>query len=535
MGTLSKSPTPQKDSSGNPFSTVKSSTPSPSTSVNANALAPVTNRIYTLHEFDPDKIVTGQINPNQIDPLLYKSFSSSSNGTVIIDKNKDLTNQKTLINLNVSKTSNIKFNQVIDSVIQEFTEDLDSTIAFLENKVASLESGTQRSRADKAALAAQIAELNAQIASLRDQLVLAVDPGRNNIVSDTLMYGSELVSIETGILGRPVKNILLSRNRMAKGIIQRNGAFKITTGTYNTNGMPLGPETVIWEKGKDGKQDIYPSRFMVFKLGSILETVRVDYNNTATPYIRTWSIGDSISPKAKLQLTDSGILNLFDGDRVIWSSYGQPAFDPPGAVTAPATPAASTGTQGSSGSTGAVTSATVAATVAAARAAAAAAAGSGPVAAATAASALAAALAAGAPATTPPGETVTVNWKLNLENWSASDTFKIEVGDKYETLTTKLNINNITADDVRYIYNVITGTGNNARASFTVKPGFWLRVTRSISSNYTKKQSIKIRRDGEEINEQKQAKRKTNETLVLTKGPNLSGSTFDIESLDARD
>jgi hypothetical protein len=499
MGTLSKSPTPQKDSSGNPFSTVKSSTPSPSTSVNANALAPVTNRIYTLHEFDPDKIVTGQINPNQIDPLLYKSFSSSSNGTVIIDKNKDLTNQKTLINLNVSKTSNIKFNQVIDSVIQEFTEDLDSTIAFLENKVASLESGTQRSRADKAALAAQIAELNAQIASLRDQLVLAVDPGRNNIVSDTLMYGSELVSIETGILGRPVKNILLSRNRMAKGIIQRNGAFKITTGTYNTNGMPLGPETVIWEKGKDGKQDIYPSRFMVFKLGSILETVRVDYNNTATPYIRTWSIGDSISPKAKLQLTDSGILNLFDGDRVIWSSYGQPAFDPPGAATAPTvTPAASTAT---SATTATAATGTTAVVTAAAPAAAAA-----------------------------TEETVTVNWKLNLENWSASDTFKIEVGDKFDTLTTKLDISNVIGAVARNRYNVTAGT--SAKASFTAKPNSLYRVTRTISSNYTKRQSISISSDAESKRDRAQNKDKTNETLII--GPNpVRGSAIDIESVDA--
>jgi hypothetical protein len=332
MGTLSKTPATQTDSLGNPFSTVggEYSTSNSATAFTGVVIAPAKiaapkpapNRIYDLYEFDPDKIVTGEINPDQIDPLLYKPFDRSSNGTILIDKNKDLTNQKTLISLNVSKTSNVKFNQVIDATIQEFTEDLDSTIAFLENKVASLESGTQRNRADKAALAAQIAELNAQIASLRDQLALAVDPGRNNIVSDTLAAGGELISIEDGTNGRPVKNILLSRNRMAKGKIQGDGNFVIFTGNYDFNGNPIGPENIVWGRGFDNKQDLAPSRFMVFKLSGggngSLETVRVDGTN----FFRTWFVGDRLTSKARVQLTDSGILNLYDGPNVIWSSYG---------------------------------------------------------------------------------------------------------------------------------------------------------------------------------------------------------------------
>ena len=332
MGTLSKSPAPQTDSSGNPFSPVRgeySTTNSPTAftgvvipPAKVAPPKPAPNRIYELHEFDPDGIVTGKIKPDQIDPILYKPFDRSSNGTVLIDKNKDLTNQKTLISLNVSKTSNVKFNQIIDATIQEFTEDLDSTLAFLENKVASLESGTQRSRADKAALAAQIAELNAQIDSLREQLALAVDPGRNNIVSDTLAAGGELISIEDGTNGRPVKNILLSRNRMAKGKIQGDGNFVIFTGNYDFNGNPIGPENIVWSRGFDNKQDLAPSRFMVFKLSGggngSLETVRVDGTN----YFRTWFVGDKLTSKARVQLTDAGILNLYDGPNVIWSSYG---------------------------------------------------------------------------------------------------------------------------------------------------------------------------------------------------------------------
>lgn len=334
MGTLSKTPAPQIDSSGNPFSPVggEYSTSNSATAFTGVAIAPAKvaapkpapDRIYELHEFDPDGIVTGEINPDQIDPLLYKPFDKSSNGTVLIDKNKDLTNQKTLISLNVSKTSNVKFNQVIDATIQEFTEDLDSTIAFLENKVASLESGTQRNRVDKAALAAQIAELNAQIASLRDQLALAVDPGKNNIVSDTLVAGSQLISDQDGSNGNRVRNILLSRNRMAKGKMQGDGNFVIFTGNYDYNGNPIGEESIVWSKGFDGKQD-GPGRFMVFKLSGggsgKLETLRVDYNSPVV-YISTWSVGDRLTSKARVQLTDSGILNLYDGPNVIWSSYG---------------------------------------------------------------------------------------------------------------------------------------------------------------------------------------------------------------------
>lgn len=335
MGTRSKAPEYQIDNSGQavsarvPDQTISTQVPEAFKVIEvppAKTLAPkpAPDRIYELYEFDPDKIVTGEINPDQIDPLLYVTFERNDKGTVIIDKNKDLTNQKTLINLNVSKTSTVKFNQVIDAVIQEFTEDLDSTLAFLENKVASLESSTQRNRADKASLTTQIDELNAQIASLRDQLALAVDPGKNNIVSDTLAAGGELHSDRNGFDGGRVENILLSRNRMAKGIIQGDGNFKILTGNYDYNGNPMGEESIVWAKGYDGKQD-GPGRFMVFKLSGggsgKLETLRVDYNSPVV-YSTTWFVGGSITSKARVQLTDSGILNLYDGPNVIWSSYG---------------------------------------------------------------------------------------------------------------------------------------------------------------------------------------------------------------------
>jgi hypothetical protein len=104
--------------------------------------------------------------------------------------------------------------------------------------------------------------------------------------------------------------------------IQRDGDFVIFTGNYDFNGNPIGPENIVWSRGFDNKQDLAPSRFMVFKLSGggngRLETVRVDGTN----YFRTWFVGDTLTSKARVQLTDSGILNLYDGPNVIWSSYG---------------------------------------------------------------------------------------------------------------------------------------------------------------------------------------------------------------------
>ena len=78
--------------------------------------------IYELHEFDPDKIITGEINPDKIEPFKYSAFMRDSKGMSIIDKNTDLSNYRSLVNLNTTKTSQTKFNQVIDIEFAEFTK-----------------------------------------------------------------------------------------------------------------------------------------------------------------------------------------------------------------------------------------------------------------------------------------------------------------------------------------------------------------------------------------------------------------------------
>ena len=70
------------------------------------------SRPYELTEYNSDKIITGEINPGLINSNIA-TYEKNSEGTIIIDKNKDLSNQKMLISLNTTKISNTKFNQLI--------------------------------------------------------------------------------------------------------------------------------------------------------------------------------------------------------------------------------------------------------------------------------------------------------------------------------------------------------------------------------------------------------------------------------------
>lgn len=414
------------------------------------------NSVYDLIEFEADRLITGEIKPEEKDYSKYKEFEKNSLGATIIDKNKNVLSDKTIINLYASKPSNEKFNQVVDIEFTEFVTPVDSPLNFLESKLAALEATTAKSGSEKAALNRLIAQLRAEIASLKEQLLLAVDPGRNNIVSDTLVAGSELYSNQTGANGGQVKNMLLSRNRKAKGIVQENGAFKITTGTYDINGRPLGPEIVVWERGKDGQLDIN-GKLVIFKLGGngngLLETLRVNYAK-APVFVRTWGFGGSLSSKAKVQLTDSGILNLYDNDAVVWSSYGvTPAIDA-NPIQIDSRNAAGVGSStGGTGQTGPVTVT--------------------PAAAAT---------------------TVRVNWKLDLTSWNnlaGPDTFKIEVGDSSSSnFVTKFNATAITKVDAKKLDPNVSNS--IVSGYFIVPANSTYRVTRIFSMGSPDKEYVEL-------------------------------------------
>jgi hypothetical protein len=123
--------------------------------------------IYDLHEFDPVKIITGEINPDTIEPFKYYAFIRDSKGMSIIDKNTDLSSYRSLVNLNTTKSSQTKFNQVIDIEFVEFTrKDIGASTNFLQAKVDALDTERQKLLAAKQTDTQKIKALNERIAQL---------------------------------------------------------------------------------------------------------------------------------------------------------------------------------------------------------------------------------------------------------------------------------------------------------------------------------------------------------------------------------
>ena len=70
--------------------------------------------IYQLQDFNPSKIVTGEINPDTVTNIKYQPYPTSSMGMVMIDENMDLSNYRKLFSVTTSKTTWSAFKQTID-------------------------------------------------------------------------------------------------------------------------------------------------------------------------------------------------------------------------------------------------------------------------------------------------------------------------------------------------------------------------------------------------------------------------------------
>ena len=159
---------------------------------------------YELHEFDPAKIMTGEINPDKIVPIKFPPFEKDSKGMTIIDKNQDVSSKRILVNLNTQKTSQTKFNQVIDVEFAEFTrKDSGAPINFLQAKIDALETERQKLLSSKQTDAQKIKGLNDRIAQLLEQMKTMIqNPGtptvnaepESNKVSNILRFNKSLIS-----------------------------------------------------------------------------------------------------------------------------------------------------------------------------------------------------------------------------------------------------------------------------------------------------------------------------------------------------
>lgn len=197
------------------------------------------SRPYELTEYNSDKIITGEINPGLINSNIA-TYEKNSEGTIIIDKNKDLSNQKMLISLNTTKISNTKFNQIIDTEFQDFILKADTSLLFLESKLAALQALDQQNRTSKKVNTDKIKQLQEQIVLLENQIIELRKLGNN--LPDSISYGTMLQSSIPGLGG-----ILLSKGRKAKARFDANGSFKVTLGNYDKNAQLIdGKETVSY-------------------------------------------------------------------------------------------------------------------------------------------------------------------------------------------------------------------------------------------------------------------------------------------------
>ena len=188
--------------------------------------------IYELHEFDRDKVFTGEIKPSEVVNIKFNPYEKNSVGQTVIDNNKDLSQTRNFINLNTTKASQEKFNQVVDIEIKEFLPSaIDTTIADLSNKVSELEAVKAELQTTNQLDTEKINRLNEQITTLEAKAKMTPKVLINKI-PDTLMAKSSLVS-------STAKDRLLSKGRQAIAVIEDTGNFTIYTGEFDENGKPL--------------------------------------------------------------------------------------------------------------------------------------------------------------------------------------------------------------------------------------------------------------------------------------------------------
>ena len=281
---------------------------------------------YHLHEFDPVKIVTGEIDPYAVDSAKFEPYTRNAKGTAVVDKNADLTYGRTLISLQTSKSTQTKFNQVVSIEFEEFVEPTNNATAFLKAKLETLEKS-------KSLLTAQADRKDSKIAQLEDEiegLKTAIAEGTYNIapepnnVPDTLFANKFLYADRTGKPGAPfapkIEDRLLSINRTARARIQQDGNFIIETGQFDSDGQNIEGTTpeIKTAFGWNQRNDSVSAVFLYApntEQGQ-LEIVRI------SPWEVAWGSGrQKLGNDARLVVDDSGVLTLYAGEKPRWSSY----------------------------------------------------------------------------------------------------------------------------------------------------------------------------------------------------------------------
>ena len=267
--------------------------------------------IYTLHEYafintDPKKVASATDKP----------YETNSKGTTIIDVNKDLTYSRSLISLHTTKSTQDKFNQIIDIEFQDFIKPVSNSPAiFLENQISALQSNntTLAGARDK------LIKDNEGLKRINDRLKdeLEREPRKLiNAVSDTMFVGGILYS------DRPGADRLLSEDRTHIAVIQQDGNFVIYKSSYDEFGESISdaPFTVVLAVGSNEYDVAYPAFIKLDEFNG-LQTTRTSGFGRLNKAPATLP-ANLIKSTGKVVLDNNGILNLYsDSTTILWSSF----------------------------------------------------------------------------------------------------------------------------------------------------------------------------------------------------------------------
>jgi prefoldin subunit 5 len=310
---------------------------------------------YELHEFDPVKVFTGEINPLEVNSFKYEAYNTNTLGQIVIDKNNLTDAKRKFISLATKKTSYAKFNQIIDVEFDEFViKNVADSLDFLLAKINSLESERETLRVNRDIDREQIDSLNKQIEELRTRLNAINNAAAVvNKISNILKYGQQLVagsekqitgSLSTGSLSTtqgitgslstspsssftPITipgDRLLSKNRKYIAQVQGDRNFVVKKGEFDERGYPLEDSvveifngTIQADRGVSLWSNV--SGYYILKfVGSILE---IGLEDGGDDYLGNAEViayvAEGFSPNAKLILEDSGRLVVTNNSQAV--------------------------------------------------------------------------------------------------------------------------------------------------------------------------------------------------------------------------